>query len=329
MVRSSAFSKAGAGLLALAVTMAGAAAWAGTGLPSPGQMGMQGAATPIASEIHSFHDLVNAIIIAIAAFVGILLAIVLVRYNERANPTPERFSHHTMLEVAWTVIPIVILVIIAIPSFKLLYNQYAYPKPDITVKAIGNTWFWEHEYQNPEGIKVTSNIVRDEDLLKAELGQQEFQKRYGNLDGLPLITKVHQDAAPLWEKRGLVRQLSVDNPIAVPVNKNVLMLVTSNDVIHAWTIPSFGSKTQAVPGRINATWFRPTEIGMYYGQCSVLCGKEHASMPIAVAVVSEQAFNDWAAAAKAKQWDRAREILRAATEKPGAKVARAATGTVN
>jgi cytochrome c oxidase subunit 2 len=329
MVTSGRILNAGAALLAAGVALAATAAWAGTGQPSPGQMGLQGAVTPIAYELHTFYDLVNILIIAIAAFVGILMLIVIFRYNERANPTPDRFSHNTFLEVAWTVIPVVILVIIAIPSFKLLYSQYAYPKPDITIKAIGNAWFWEHEYQDPAGIKVASNIIRDEDLLKQELGGPEFQKRYGNLDGLALITKEHEDAAPLWEKNGLIRQLSVDNPIAVPVNKNVLMLVTSNDVIHSWTIPSFASKMQAVPGRLNATWFRPMEVGMYYGQCSVLCGKEHASMPIAVAVVSESAFNDWAAAAKAKDWERARTILRTATEKPGAKVAGVPSGTVN
>jgi cytochrome c oxidase subunit 2 len=223
--------------------------------------------------------------------------------------------------VVWTVVPVIILVVIAIPSFKLLYSQYTYPKPDLTIKATGNAWFWEHEYADQGGLKVTSNIIRDEDILKAELSPEEFQKRYASLEGLALIEKMHEDAAPLWAKRGMIRQLSVDNPIAIPVNKTVVLLVTSNDVIHAWTIPSFGSKTQAVPGRINATWFKPTAVGMYYGQCSVLCGKEHASMPIAVGVVSEAAFNDWLAAAKARDWERARRIVRAATEAPGAKVA--------
>ena len=329
MGKSGSFAKACAALLAAALMVVGCAAWAGTGQPSPGQIGMQGAVTPIANHVHQFYDIVNVIIIAIAVFVGILMLIVIFRYNERANPTPDRVSHHTLLEVAWTVIPVVILVIIAIPSFKLLFEQYSYPKPDLTIKATGNAWFWEHEYSDQGGLKVTSNIIRDEDLLKADLGNAEFQKRYGALDGLALSAKLQEDAGPLWAKNGMVRQLSVDNEIAVPINKTVLLLVTSNDVIHGWWIPSFGSKTQAVPGRINASWFKPTEIGVYYGQCSVLCGKEHASMPIAVRVVSEQAFNDWMAAAKARDWKRAGQILKAATENAGAKVAGAAGNSLN
>ncbi len=300
------------GLIA-AVLLTSSVALAGVGQPTPGEMGLQGAVTPVAEAIHQFYDLVNVIIVAIAVFVGILMLIVIFRFNERANPTPSRLTHHTMLEVAWTVIPIVILVVIAIPSFKLLYMQYSFPKPDLTIKATGNAWFWEHEYPDLGGFRVTSNIVRDEDLLKAELAPEEFKRRYGGLEGLPLINQMQQDAAPLWAKKGMIRQLSVDNDIAVPVNKTVHLLVTSNDVIHSWTIPSFGSKTQAVPGRVTATWFKPTVIGEYHGQCSVLCGKEHASMPITVRVVSEQAFNDWVGAAKAKDWSRARAILQAAT----------------
>jgi cytochrome c oxidase subunit 2 len=305
---------------ALAAALAGGAALigeatAGTGQPSPRQIGMQGPATEVAAEITRFHDVVNIIIIAIAVFVGVLMLYVLVRFNARANPTPTRTTHNTFLEVAWTVIPIVILVLIAIPSFKLLYLQYTFPKPDLTIKAIGNAWFWEHEYPDHGGLKVTSNMVRDEDVLKQALGNDEFKKRYANLeDGLARMRILQADAAPHWEKLGMVRQLSVDNEIAVPVNKVVHLLVTATDVIHSWTIPSFGSKTQAVPGRVTQTWFRPTRTGIYYGQCSVLCGKEHASMPIAVRVVSEAAFKDWTEAVRAKDWRRARTILRAATE---------------
>jgi cytochrome c oxidase subunit II len=241
------------------------------------------------------------------------MAIVIFKFHEKKNPTPSRLTHNTMLEVAWTVIPILILVVIAIPSFKLLYLQYSYPKPDLTIKAVGNAWFWEHEYPDQGGFRVSSNMLRDEDLLKADLGPEEFGKRYGSLEGLALINQMHKDAEPLWAKKGLVRQLTVDNEIAVPVNKVVHLLVTSNDVIHAWTIPSFGSKTQAVPGRVTSSWFKPTVIGVYYGQCSVLCGKEHASMPITVRVVSEKAFADWTAAAKGRDWNRARAILQEAT----------------
>ncbi len=310
-------------LLAFAVLGAASAAWAGTGQPSPGQIGMQGAVSPVAQEIHDFHDLVNYIIIAIAVFVAVLLAVALIRFNEKANPTPSRTTHNTMLEVAWTVIPIVILVVIAIPSFKLLYLQYSYPKPDLTIKAVGNTWFWEHQYPDYGGFTVTSNVVRDEDLLRAELGQEAFNKRYGDLAGTALSRQLHVDAEPLWQKHGQPRLLAVDNEIAVPVNKVVHVLVTANDVIHNWTIPSFGSKVDAVPGRISATWFKATRPGVYYGQCSELCGKDHAFMPIAVRVVSEEAFNAWVEAAKARDWERARGILSAATEQPAA--ARVAT----
>ncbi|MCL4768483.1 MAG: cytochrome c oxidase subunit II [Hyphomicrobiaceae bacterium] len=303
--------------LAFSFLGAASAALAGTGQPSPGQIGMQGAATQVAQQINQFHDLVNYIIIAIAVFVAALLVIVLIRFNEKANPTPSRTTHNTMLEVAWTVIPIVILVVIAIPSFKLLYLQYSYPKPDLTIKAVGNTWFWEHQYPDHGGFTVTSNVVRDEDLLRAELGQDGFNKRYGHLAGTALSRQLHVDAGPLWQKNGQPRLLSVDNEIAVPVNKVVHVLVTANDVIHNWTIPSFGSKVDAVPGRVTATWFKATQPGLYYGQCSELCGKDHAFMPIAVRVVSEQAFDAWVEAAKARDWQRARGILRAAAEQPG------------
>jgi len=315
-------------LVAFAVLGMATAAWAGTGQPSPGQIGMQGAVTEVARGIHSFHDLVNTIIFAIAIFVGILLLIVLFRFNEKANPNPSRTTHHTMLEVVWTVVPILILVIIAIPSFKLLYLQYSYPKPDLTIKAVGNTWFWEHQYPDQDGLTVTSNVVRDEDLLRAELGAEEFEKRYGNLSGVERTRRLYADAAPLWAKSGQPRLLAVDNEIAVPVNKVVHVLVTANDVIHNWTVPSFGTKVDAVPGRITATWFKAERPGVYYGQCSELCGKDHAFMPIAVRVVSEEAFNQWVEAAKAKDWNRARSILHAATEQPNAaQVAAAADGS--
>lgn len=273
-------------------------AMAGMGQPSPGQINMQEAATEVAQSITWFHDFVTVIIVAIAVFVLLLMAFVVFRFNERANPQPSRVSHNTMLEVVWTVLPILILVVIAIPSFKLLYLQYTYPKPDVTVKVIGNAWFWEHEFPDQGGFKVTSNMVSDEDLLKQELGSVEFEKRFGKLDGLERIKATHDGASALWAKNNMVRQLSVDNEIAVPVNKVVHMLVTSNDVIHSWTIPSFGSKVQAVPGRITGTWFRPTKTGMFYGQCSVLCGKAHSSMPIAIRVVNEKAFADWTDALK-------------------------------
>jgi cytochrome c oxidase subunit II len=303
---------------------------AGTGQPIQGQMTLQNPVTPVAAAINWFHSWVNMIIIGIAAFVLMLMLYVMYRFNEKSNPTPSRTTHNAVLEVAWTVIPVLILVVIAIPSFRLLFFQYSFPKPDLTIKATGNAWFWEHEYpdlKDKDGkakpIKVTSNMIKDEDVLKAKLGDAAYNQQFANLPELARIKAVYAASQPIWkglEKAPasfgdgrLVRQLSVDNDIAVPVGKVVHMLITSNDVIHSWTIPSFGSKMQAVPGRVTATWFRADKIGVYYGQCSVLCGKEHSSMPIAVRVVSDKDYAAWVEAAQARDWRRARTILQSAT----------------
>ncbi len=290
------------------------ASFAGTGQPSPGQIGLQNPVTEVANFVNAFHDGVTIIIVLIAVFVGALMLYAMWKFSAKNNPTPSKNTHNTFLEVAWTVVPILILLGIAIPSFKLLYLQYSYPKPDLTIKAYGNTWFWEHEYVDNGGFKVTSNMITDDDIVTSEIGKAEFDKRFGKLEGIARIKQIHEASTPLWAKTKQVRQLSVDNEIAVPVNKVVHLLVTANDVIHSWTIPSFGSKVQAVPGRITTTWFRPTKVGVYYGQCSVLCGKSHSGMPIAVRVVPEPAFNEWLAAAKAKDWKKAKSILVAATE---------------
>ena len=261
-----------AGAFAL-LFLATSAAWAGMGQPSPGEMGLQGAATPVAEEIHRMYDFVNIIIVAIAVFVALLMVYVLFRFNERANPTPSSVTHNTILEVAWTVIPILILVAIAIPSFRLLHLQYSYPKADLTLKATGYTWYWEHGY--PElGFSFETRILDDEDR-QALIDQH-----------IP---------AP--------RNLAVDNEVLVPVNKVVHVLITSapDGVIHDWTIPSFGSKVDAVPGRITTTWFKPTIEGIFYGQCSELCGKDHSRMPIAVRVVKEETFAAWSDAMKAAE----------------------------
>ncbi len=234
-------------------------------------MGLQAAASPVAVEIHKFYDLVNIIIVAITVFVLLLLLYVMYRFNERANPTPSRSTHNTLLEVAWTVIPILILVAIAIPSFRLLHLQYSYPKADITLKATGYQWYWEYGY--PElGFNFESRMLDDasRDELIAE--------------NIP---------AP--------RNLAVDNEVIVPVNKVVNVLITADPagVIHDWTVPSFGSKVDAVPGRVTTTWFKPLFEGMFYGQCSELCGKDHAFMPIGVRVVSEATFAAWSDTMKA------------------------------
>jgi cytochrome c oxidase subunit II len=284
-------AKAAMAGLAMLLVQPGAVLANGLGQPAPMQMGLQEAATPIAHELHDFYHLTNIVIIAIALFVLILMLYVMYRFSEKRNPNPSTTTHHTLLEVAWTVIPILILVVIAIPSFKLLMNQYTYPKPDLTIKAIGNAWFWEHEYPDYGNFSITSNMLTDEEVAER------------NAKGIP---------AP--------RLLAVDNEIVVPVNKVVHMLVTSNDVIHNWTIQSFASKVDAVPGRLTSTWFLPQQEGIFYGQCSELCGLNHAFMPIAVRVVSDTVFNEWAGAMQAKDRKKAREILdKVALEQAGVK----------
>jgi cytochrome c oxidase subunit II len=256
---------------ALALLLLGATvAWAGMGQPSPGEMGFQGAATPVAEEIHKFYNFVNFIIIVITAFVMLLLLYVIYRFNARANPTPSKVTHNTMLEVAWTVVPILILVAIAIPSFRLLNLQYSYPKADLTLKATGYQWYWEHAY--PElGITFETRMLDDESRQ-----------------------------ALIAENIPAPRNLAVDNEVIVPVNKVVTVLITAapDGVIHDWTIPSFGSKVDAVPGRITSTWFKPTVEGIFYGQCSELCGKDHSFMPIGVRVVKEEVYAAWVDAQK-------------------------------
>ena len=311
----------------LVIALGGADVAMAIGMPQPGQMGLSEPATEVMARIIQFYDLVNPIIIAIALFVLVLMIYVMLRFNERANPVPSRTTHNVALEVAWTVIPIAVLVIIAIPSFKLLNLEYAYPKPDLTIKATGNAWYWEHEYLDQKGISITTNMVSDEDVVKAEIGDKAFNATFGKLEdgSLERIKAVQEASTPIWAKRTAAangqeaRQLAVDNEIAVPVGKVVHLLVTSNDVIHSWTIPSFGAKMQAVPGRVHATWFQPTKTGMYYGQCSVLCGKNHSGMPIAVRVVSEQAYKDWIAALSAKDTKKAKAILKAEAEADQAK----------
>lgn len=265
-------------------------------------------------EIHNFYDMVNYIIIAITVFVLSLMAVALLRFNRRSNPTPSTTTHNTLIEVVWTVLPIVILVFIGIFSFKLLFLQYEYPKPDLTIKATGNAWFWEHSYEDYGGVSVTSNMLTDADILKAKIGDDKFDERFGNLEGTALSKALYEAARPIWAERKLSRMLAVDNEIAVPVNAVVHMLVTSNDVIHGWTIPAFGSKMQAVPGRVSATWFKATKTGIYYGQCSVLCGLKHSAMPIAIRVVEHGVFDKWIAAVKADNLEDARKILAATVE---------------
>jgi cytochrome c oxidase subunit 2 len=274
-----------------AAALLAAPAAAGSGQPSPGQITFQEAVTPIADQIHWLHDFVNVIIFAITAFVLALLLWVMWRYSEKRNPTPSRTTHNTTVEVLWTVIPVLILVVIAVPSFRLLYAQYTFPPPDLTIKAVGHAWNWTHELPDQK-LSVDSVMLPDEDREKAIKA------------GMPA--------------NQVPRNLAVDNEVLVPVNKVVHVLVTSTDVIHAWTIPSFGAKVDAVPGRITATWFKATREGIYFGQCSELCGKDHAFMPIAIRVVKDQVFNEWVDASKARDRKKVRDIiLRVAKEHAG------------
>jgi len=257
-------------LTALAVTVfaigAGTgAALAQLGQPAPWQLGLQHAATPVMENIVWFHDYLLYFIAAITAFVLLLLVVVMVRFNARANPTPSRTTHNTLIEVLWTIVPIAILLFIAVPSFKLLFLQLDLPPADMTVKATGKQWYWSYSYPDHGKFEFDSLMLKADEL-----------------------------------KADQPRLLSVDNEMVVPVNKTVHVIVTGADVIHAFAVPSFGIKIDAIPGRINETWFKATREGVYHGQCSELCGKDHAFMPIAVRVVSEQAFATWVEDAKKK-----------------------------
>jgi len=249
----------------VAILMGCEAALAGLGQPSPWQIGLQQSASPVMDNIIWFHDFLLYIIVGIAGFVLVLLVVVMVRFNARTNPIPSRTTHNTLIEIAWTLIPIVILMFIAVPSFKLLFLQLNVPPADLTVKATGKQWYWSYSY--PDN------------------GQFEF-------DSLMLKEGERREGQP--------RLLAVDNEMVVPVNKTVRVITTGSDVIHSFAVPSFGIKIDAVPGRINETWFTATREGVYYGQCSELCGKDHAFMPIAVRAVSEQAFSAWVEEAKKK-----------------------------
>ena len=243
----------------LCVTANGALAQT-LGQPHPWQLGLQEAVTPVMERIIHFHDFLLYIITAITCFVLALLVICMVRFNAQRNPVPSRTTHNTLLEVLWTIVPIAILLVIAVPSFKLLFFQLIPPPADLTIKATGKQWFWSYSY--PDN------------------GKFEF-------DSL-----MAADKQP--------RLLGVDNEMVVPVNKVVRVQTTGADVIHAFAVPAFGIKIDAIPGRLNETWFKATKTGMFYGQCSELCGKDHAFMPIAVRVVSDQEFASWVETAKKK-----------------------------
>ena len=249
---------------AVALVAGSEAAVAGLGQPSPWQLGLQQSATPVMDNIIWFHDFLLWLIVAIALFVLALLVIVMVRFNARANPTPSKTTHNTLIEVAWTLVPVIILVTVAVPSFKLLFLQQTIPPADVTVKATGKQWYWSYSYPDAK-FEFDSLMLKDNE-----------------------------------RKPDQPRLLAVDNAMVVPVNKVVRVQVIGSEVIHAFAVPSFGIKIDAVPGRLNETWFKATREGVYYGQCSELCGKDHAYMPIEVRVVSERDYAAWLEQAKKK-----------------------------
>jgi cytochrome c oxidase subunit II len=249
----------------MGLTAGGGMALAASGQPSPWEMGLQGAASPVMESIVSFHDFLLYIITAITIFVLALLLIIIVKFNAKANPIPSRTTHNTLLEVVWTVVPVLILTIIAVPSFRLLFTQLDIPQADVTVKATGKQWFWSYSYPDAGGFEFDSLLLSDKE-----------------------------------RKPEQPRLLAVDNEMVVPVNKTIRIITTGADVIHAFAVPAFGVKIDSIPGRVNETWFKPLREGVYYGQCSELCGKDHAFMPIAVRVVSEADYNAWLEQAKQK-----------------------------
>ncbi|MET0547090.1 MAG: cytochrome c oxidase subunit II [Caulobacterales bacterium] len=266
VLRNLAFASV-AGVIGAGIPAGGAALAEGLpiqGMPHDGGLGFTPAASPVMRDIVAFHDkLLLPIITAVTIVVLLLLLWVMIRYNSAANKEPRKFTHNTLVEIIWTVIPVAILVVIAVPSFKLLYKEDVLPKIDMTIKATGNQWYWSYEYPDNDGISFDSNLVKEADL-----------------------------------KPGQMRLLSVDNPLYVPINKNIRVIVTATDVIHAFTVPAFGFKIDAVPGRLNEVWFKAEKPGIYFGQCSELCGKDHAFMPIEVHAMAQEDFDAWVASKK-------------------------------
>lgn len=250
-------------LFALALAPLAIAADPHVSVPTPWQLGMQEAATSVREQIDSLYGLVSYIITGIVLLVFGLLGYVILRFNARANPVPSRNAHNTLIEVIWTVIPVLILVIIAIPSFKLLFFEDKAQKSDLTVKVTGHQWYWSYEYPDLGGVAFDSSLVPSDYL-----------------------------------KPGQTRLLDVDNRMVVPVGANIRVQVAGSDVMHSWFVPSFGVQMYAVPGHLNETWFNVKKEGVYYGQCNQICGVNHAYMPIVVEAVSQEEFDKWVASKK-------------------------------
>jgi cytochrome c oxidase subunit II len=245
----------------LAVMLLGGGAFADQ--PEPWQLGMQAPATPITERIQAFHNELLIIIFAISLFVFGLLLYIMLRFNARAHPVPSRTTHNTLIEVLWTVIPVLILVTIAIPSFKLMYYMDRVPDSKMTIKITGHQWYWEYNYPDQGNFSFNSNVIADKDL-----------------------------------KPGDKRLLDVDNPLVIPVDTTIRVQVAGSDVIHSWFVPSFGVQEYAVVGRLNEAWMHVNNVGTYYGECNQICGVNHAMMPIKVVVMTQADFDKWVAQAK-------------------------------
>lgn len=260
-MRFSTFGKPFSLMLALVIASFADAAFAAQ--PEPWQLGFQPAATDMMSRITSFNNFLLYLMTAITLLVLVLMVYVMFRFNAKANPEPSKTSHNTLIEVIWTVVPILILVVIAIPSFRLLYDQVELPEADMTIKATGYQWYWGYEYPDHGDFAFDAIMLEDDEL-----------------------------------QAGQPRLLATDNAVVVPVNTTIRVVVTSADVIHNWAMPAFGNKMDAIPGRLNETWFRAEKTGIFYGQCSELCGIRHAFMPIMVKVVEQDEFAAWVEEAK-------------------------------
>jgi cytochrome c oxidase subunit 2 len=259
--------KLGLGLMALGAFIAqwvyAGAAMAEEGYPSSWQLSLQTAVTPMGERLHDFHKDLNYIIFAIAIFVIVLIVYTMIRFREKANPTPSQTTHNVILEIFWTIIPIGILFYIVFPSFSLLFYQHKTPEFDMTLKVTGYQWYWGYEYPDHDGINFLSYMKKDDEL-----------------------------------KEGEKRLLATDNPVVLPTDRNIQIIITAADVLHSWTVPSFSVKRDAVPGRLNETWVRIDKPGTYYGQCSEICGKDHAYMPIMIKAVTPEEFDEWLVTAK-------------------------------
>lgn len=244
----------------LALTLFGLSDFAFATAAHQWELGFQPAATPVAERLHEFHNFLLIIITIIVAFVSGLLLYVMVRFRAKAHPTPSKTTHNVPLEIIWTVIPVLILIMIAVPSFKLLYYMDRTDNPEMTLKVTGYQWYWGFEYPDNGGVSITSNMIKEADLDQS---------------------------------KGQIRLLSTDNPVILPINTDIQVIVTAADVLHSFAVPAFGIKVDAVPGRLNETWMRIEKPGVYYGQCSELCGQGHAFMPVEIIAVSKEDFAAW------------------------------------